>query len=471
MTNKSDSIKLSKTYWLVIFFEFIERGSYYGMMSILSIYLTETLGFTKEGVGMIKSTIQPLLYFLPIITGAIADKVGYRRTLTVAFAVMGLGYILTSQFDTYAAVFFSLIILAFGAGTFKPIISGTIAKETNEKSASLGFGIFYWSINLGAFLFPLIIVPALKSIDPSLVFLTGGIATGAMILPTIFFMKEPKREGEEINKKQPLKEIIKEIFNKIMLVLFDWRFILLIFIYSWFWVLYFQMFDSILWYFTTFIDATPLNEFISSIVGFNFKFDVEHITVVNAGTIILLQLFVSYIVKNTKALPTMIVGIGFAVIGMIIISLEQSIWIFILGSFVFSIGEMTAHPKYIAYLGSIAPLDKKGTYMGFSFLYGVFGSFMAGLLGAFLYVRIIDKPILNHVQMKLAEIGSSLPKGTDFNTAIEIAEKSGLNKAEILAVADTQQLWLIFSGIGVLCIVGLLLYNKFIGARKSSDFV
>jgi dipeptide/tripeptide permease len=77
-------------YWLVIIFEFFERGSYYGMMSILSVYLTDQLNFTKESVGLIKSTIQPLLYFLPILAGAIADRMGYRRTLMVAFSLLGI---------------------------------------------------------------------------------------------------------------------------------------------------------------------------------------------------------------------------------------------------------------------------------------------------------------------------------------------------------------------------------------------
>ena len=87
----------SGTYWLVVFFEFMERGSYYGMMSVLSIYLTEVLGFAKTSVGLIKGTIQPILYFLPIISGALADRFGYRRTLIVAFAFLGSGYFLTSQ--------------------------------------------------------------------------------------------------------------------------------------------------------------------------------------------------------------------------------------------------------------------------------------------------------------------------------------------------------------------------------------
>ncbi|HPP40810.1 MAG TPA: MFS transporter, partial [Candidatus Kapabacteria bacterium] len=210
-------------FWLVVLFEFFERGSYYGMMSILSVYLTDQLNFTKESVGLIKSTIQPLLYFLPILAGAIADRMGYRRTLTVAFSLLGIGYFLTSQTTAYSAVFFSLVIMGLGAGTFKPIISGTIAKVTDENTSSVGFGIFYWSINLGAFLFPMFLVPYLKSMDWSYVMIASAIFTGAMVIPTLLFFREPKREEKP---KESLGTAIKEIFSKIAIVFMDWRFIL-----------------------------------------------------------------------------------------------------------------------------------------------------------------------------------------------------------------------------------------------------
>lgn len=450
----------SPRYWIAIFFEFIERGSYYGVMSILSVYLTDNLGFSKEGVGIIKSTIQPLLYFLPILTGAIADRIGYRKTLMTAFAVMGIGYILTSQFDTYAAVFISLIIMGFGAGTFKPVISGTIAKETTEETSTLGFGIFYWSINLGAFLSPLFLVPALKAIDPSYVLMAAGIATTALILPCAIFFRDAPR-GTAKKKAEPIKVIFKDVFEKVMQVVKDWRFILFILIYSMFWILYFQMFDTVLWYVKMFVDAEPLNAFVNGLLGTDWHFDVEHVTVINAGTIILLQLLISAIVKHTKPLPTIVFGISLGIIGMAILSVGTSIWIFLIGTVTFSVGEMTAHPKYIAYLGNIAPPNKKATYMGFSFLYGFFGSFFGGITGALLYVRLVDNPMIAFVKSRVP----SLAQDSDINLAIDTAAKHGIEKSEVLAYANTSELWLIFSGIGVLCIVGLLLYNKFIGVR------
>jgi len=402
--------------------EFFERGSYYGMMSILSVYFTDQLSFTKESVGVIKSVIQPLLYILPILAGAIGDRFGYRKTLIFAFSLLGLGYFLTAQATEYALVFGSLVIMAIGAGSFKPMISGTIARVTNESNSTLGFGVFYWSINLGAFLFPLILVPYLKNnFGWEYVIYAAAVATAAMLIPTIFVYREPPKQESKKNIPQVLKEML--------MVITDVKFITLIVIYSGFWILYFQMFDSVLWYVKDYVDATALNNSVNSFLGIfginiNWTFDVEHVTVINAGTIILLQMLVSGIVKNTKALPTMITGISMGTLGMAILAISADIWVFMIGTIIFSLGEMTAHPKFLSYVGLIAPPEKKATYLGYAFLYGVIGSSIGGILGANLYVHFVDN------------------------------------------LKDPQTLWIIFSLIGVATIVGLLIYSKVVKTDK-----
>ena len=418
-TTKSGFKSFPLNYWVVIMMEFFERGSYYGMMSILSVYMTDQLSYTKESVGVIKSVIQPMLYILPILSGAIGDRFGYKRVLTFAFIFLGFGYFLTSQTTEYAMVFGSLVIMAVGAGAFKPMISGTIARSTNAGNSTLGFGIFYWSINLGAFLFPLILVPYIKNtFGWEYVMMASAIATASMLIPTFLIYKEPKRPEST--------KTLAEVLKGAVMVLTDVRFIGLIVIYSGFWILYFQMFDSVLWYVQKYVDATSLNNFVNGFLGgmginINWKFDVEHVTVINAGTIILLQIVVSNIVKHTKALPTMIAGIAMGTVGMAILAINTNIWVFMIGITIFSIGEMTAHPKFISYVGLIAPEDKKALYLGYSFLYGVLGSFIGGILGANLYVHFVDN----------------------------------LNQPATL--------WIIFSLIGVFTIIGLLIYNKFIG--------
>jgi proton-dependent oligopeptide transporter, POT family len=425
---KSSGIRsFPKNFWTVIVMEFFERGSYYGVMSVLSVYLVMSvdkggLGFSKESVGVIKSTITPLLYLLPILSGAIADRFGYRKVLMFAFVVMSAGYFLTSTVTSYSLVFLSLTLMAVGAGFFKPLISGTIARVTDESNSGLGFGIFYWTINLGAFIFPLILVPYLKGISWSYIFIMAAIGTGWLVLLNIFVYKEPPRPKST--------KTILEVLKGVVMVLKDYRFVSMIVIYSMFWILYFQMFDTVLWYLKEYMDMTPVNNAVNSLLGLfvdhpHWEFDAEHDTVINAGTIILLQLVVSSIVKNTKALPTMIIGIGMGTLGMAILAISMHAWVFMAGIIIFSIGEMTAHPKFISYVGLIAPADKKALYLGYSFLYGVIGSAIGGILGATLYVHFVD-----HLH------------------------RPGL-------------LWFIFSLIGVATIIGLMLYNRYLAPRKN----
>jgi len=544
-TKKVSLFSFPKNFWTVIIMEFFERGSYYGVRSILSVYLVLAvadggLGFSKSSVGVITSTFQPMLYLLPIVAGAMADRFGYRKTLVFAFFVMSLGYLLTSMMTSYSMVFAALILMVVGAGTFKPIISGTIARVTDKTNSTLAFGIYYWTINLGAFLFPLILVPILKQYSYSYVFIMAAVGTGWLLILNFLGYKEPIKLDKSVAQKKIisilasafellyspililyflLEKGIKEkfivtafitiIINLLIILLnptillleffialllfilflrfkhhsyklllyyysslillllslfvffnFDFqevfgytviflvlnfliwfidlkekqnyyphsKFILMIVIYSGFWILYFQQFDSVLWYFKDYVDKTPINNAVNGILGLfmtnpNWQFDVEHVTVINAGTIILLQIFVSNIVKNKKALPTMITGIAIGTIGIAILAISTHPFVFIAGIFIFSVGEMTAHCFFISYVGLIAPEDKKAVYLGYSFLYGVLGSGIGGILGANLYVHFVDN------------------------------------------LKNPTMLWVIFAMIGVATIIGLLLFNKYLAPK------
>lgn len=418
----------SRNFWTAIIMEFFERGSYYSVMSILSVYLILSpdsggLGFSKEQAGSVLGIIPPLLYLLPIISGAIAERYGYRKVLFFAFLCIIAGYMFAGISATYAMILLSLLVLATGAGFFKPVISGTIARSTNENNSSLGFGIYYWSINLGAFLFPLILVPMLKKISYSYIFYMASIAGIILLLLNIFLYKEPQKRQSD--------KSLPQVFKEMLLVIKDWKFLLMILIYSGFWILYFQMYGTVLWYVQDYMDMAPINNVVNSFLSIftenpSWRFDVEHVTVINAGVIILLQLVVSNLVKNRRALPTMIAGIGLGTAGMFILSLSSNPWIFILGLMTFTLGEMTTHPKFISYIGLIAPSDKKALYLGYSFLYGVIGSSVGGFLGSRLYVKYVDN------------------------------------------LGNPSRLWMIFSCIGAVSIVSLILYNKIIAPKKVS---
>ncbi len=382
------------TFWVANVMELFERAAYYGMNSVLAVYLTGKvaeggLGFTEQSVGFLQSIVYAATYVIPILGGALADRYGYRRMLMVAFSLMAAGYFAAGQMSTYGLVFLSLLVMATGSGLFKPIISGTIARTTDESNSAFGFGIYYWMINLGAFLAPLV-VSVLKGFSWKYVFIASSLYTGAMLLPTLFFYRDPPRP---VNTKS-----LREVLMGAAEVLNDARFMLMIVVYSGFWILYFQTFGSVLWYLRDFVDRAPVTAAVTGwlrAVGlpWQFTFDTEHVTVINAGTIILLQVLVSRIVKTEPALPTMVTGMAFGAVGFGLLALSRSPWVLIAGLVVFSIGEMTAHPKYYSFIGIVAPADRKAVYMGYAFLYGVIGSLLGSSLGAFAYERFL-KPTM-----------------------------------------------------------------------------
>jgi dipeptide/tripeptide permease len=279
-------------------------------------------------------------------------------------------------------------------------------------------------INLGAFLAPLV-VSVLKGFSWQYVFTASALYTGLMLLPTLFVFRDPPRP----ESTKSLKQVVVGAAE----VLADARFMLMIVVYSGFWILYFQNFGSVLWYLRDFVDRTPVSRALTSAfqaVGlpWTFVFDAEHVTVINAGTIILLQVLVSRIVKKWPPLPTMVTGMAFGAVGFTLLALSQNPWVFIAGIAVFSIGEMTAHPKYYSFVGLVAPADRKAVYMGYAFLYGVFGSLLGSSLGAAMYERML-KPF----------VGSPEAPGR------------------------TRVFWLIFAALDVVAAAGLVLFARVFG--------
>jgi len=417
------------TFWVANLMELFERGAYYGLNSVLAVYLVDQLGFGNQAVGFLQGFVYALTYIVPIVGGALAERLGYRRMLLVAFSMLSIGYFAAGNMTIYGLIFLFLLIMATGSGLFKPIITGTVARTTTKETSGFGFGVYYWCINLGAFLAPLF-VSWIKGFDWRYVFFSSACWCFLMLVLTIFAYKEPARP----ESTKSLRRVVKDA----LLVLSDSRFMLMIMVYSCFWILYFQMFGSVLWYMRDFVNRTPVTQFMQKVVFLRiFEFDAEFVTVINAGTIILLVLIVSRITKNIKALPVMAAGIVIGASGFVILALTHNPWMFILGIAVFSIGEMTAHPKYYSYVGMVAPKDNVGTYMGYAFLYGVFGSLFGSNLGAILYERML-KPLAPD------------PEGLAAGLPLE---------AHVLA--QIRLFWMIFAVLGVVCLLGMLLYNKF----------
>ena len=106
------------------------------------------MGFTDEDRGVLQGVVTFFLYLFPVVTGALADRYGFKKMLITAFIVLIPSYYLLGQLKTFPTFFLAFMLVALGAAMFKPVIIGTVSKTTSDKTSSMGFGIFYMMVNI-----------------------------------------------------------------------------------------------------------------------------------------------------------------------------------------------------------------------------------------------------------------------------------------------------------------------------------
>ena len=148
-------------FWVANTMEIFERMSWYGWFTVMALYVTgsvETggLGFSTETRGALQAIVPFFLYLFPVFTGALADRYGFKKTFIVAYVVMVVSYYMLGQFTTLPTFFIAFMFVAIGAALFKPVVTGTIAKVTDDSNSSTGFGIFYMMVNIGGFAGPIV---------------------------------------------------------------------------------------------------------------------------------------------------------------------------------------------------------------------------------------------------------------------------------------------------------------------------
>jgi len=149
------------SFWIANTMEIFERMSWYGWFTVMALYVTgsvETggLGFSTETRGALQAIVPFFLYLFPVFTGALADRYGFKRTFIVAYVVMIASYYMLGQFTSLPTFFVAFMFVAVGAALFKPVVTGTIAKVTDDTNSSTGFGIFYMMVNIGGFVGPIV---------------------------------------------------------------------------------------------------------------------------------------------------------------------------------------------------------------------------------------------------------------------------------------------------------------------------
>jgi dipeptide/tripeptide permease len=370
-------------FWVANGIEVLERFAYYGIYMGFGIYLQQ-LGYSRGDLGIIQSIFLALSYLIPLFSGTFADKYGFKKVLIISYLVYLPTILLLIVTKSFSGIAITMLSIGFAAGIFKPLISGTIRVVTDKTNKTLGFGIFYAMVNVGASFGP-IIMGKLRAISWDYVFITAAAAVGLMFIITLIFYKEPPREIEGVTLKKKFKDMAE--------VLSDYKYLIFIILLGvFFWMPFWAFFNVLAVYINDWMDTAALYLGVKSVLGAGItnliSSNDEGVWRINAEAIshtgyiiIVFQLLISRTFEKRPAIPSFLIGIFVAALGFVVLGLAvtASNNLVFLGIFLFAIGEMISSPRIQEYITWIAPKEKAGLYMGTNFLATFIGATLSGI--------------------------------------------------------------------------------------------
>lgn len=529
-TNVPETKKTSSG-WLAPFFELnfiemMERLAYNSVRVVAPIYIMQAdnvggLHLTAAAKGTLYAWWAVVQCFLPIITGGFADRYGYKKMMVISVATMSIGYLLmaflrdlpsldalagTLAFDgvngNYIGFLIGITVFATGSALFKPGIQGALSHTLPKEKSSLGWGVFYWVVNIGALIGHYIPVVFLSENFMSdalgvansvarwrLVFIISAAMILVNFLPLLFFKDTPSGASKTLGIGRVLVNAIKDIFQPRLLT---W-----ILIMSGFWLMMFQLWDlqpNFLedWVSSANVAATAnaiLPEgiskyFVETLPDGTLRIPQAVLISANATFIILGVVGVSWITRKMRTLDAMIFGMAMATIGVVVAGYTQNAWFFLLGVLFFSLGEMFTGPKKSQYLSEIAPSDKKGVYLAYINIPVGVGIFAGAKLAGLIYGNVGEKATLALryiAEQKGIEWRPFFDNVSDLEKTLGITRNEAMPALEKMLNLSSQEattllwdtyspnltVWLPFAAIGVVSAIALVIFSQM--AKKWKD--
>ncbi len=361
-----------RPFWVANITELFERLSYYGVQAVLAVYLYKTLNFTQAQAGDLIGFFGAVVWFLPIFGGALADWLGFKKSLAAAYLVLALGYFLLGSLQApFMAplrhvmtmphlLLMILFVPALGPAIVKPCVVGTTARSSKENVRSIGYSIYYTLVNVGGALGPLLASFIGPRYGEANVFRVSSIFVFLMFLVVLIFFKEPRKDGSAA--AATLSVVVKNFLT----VISNLRFMTFLLIFSGFYIVFWQIYISLPLYFSRFVLGNVNMARILSVEGFS---------------VIALQVIVAYVTRKIPTFPAMTLGIFITGASWFILAFNPTAWTAVLMLVVLALGEMIQASRYYEYISRLAPEGQQGTYMGFAFLPIAIGFLVGGIIG------------------------------------------------------------------------------------------
>jgi len=361
-----------RPFWVANISEIFERLSYYGAFSSLAVYLQGKLNFSTEQTGTLTGIFGGMVWFLAIFGGALADKLGFRRALSLAYLILAASYFLIGSIGaTWLApirnavplglfVACILILPALGISLVKPCVVGTTARASKENVRSIGYSIYYTMVNIGGAAGPFVADWAHARLGVENVFRIAALSVFLMFFLVLLFFREPKR----VDQAPPPS--LANTAKNFLVVLSNPKFILFLLIFTGYWIVFWQQYTSLPGYILNYIDPHAR---------------VERILITDGAVVICFTLAWNYVIRKIPPFHAVILGTLISSLSWLIVAFWPTVWGAVLSIVLLALGEITQAPRYYEYISKLAPAEQQGTYMGFAFLPIGIGSLVGGWFG------------------------------------------------------------------------------------------
>jgi dipeptide/tripeptide permease len=425
--------KFPRAFWTANTVELFERSAYYSVFIAITLYLSRVVGYNDINAAWIGGIFSAGLYFLPPFTGALADKIGFRKAVILAFGLLTIGYFSLGALPYKPIVLPSLVVLMFGGSFIKSIITGTVAKTTTKETRARGFSIFYGIVNVGSFLgktfaYPLRMEWGVKSIN----YYAAAMTFIALII-VILMYKNVDREGEG--------KSFTEVWQGLLRVVTNMRLLLLIFIVTGFWIIQQQLYATMPKYVLRTVGEHASPEWIANVNPFivmtmvviitSLMKKVKAVTSMSIGMFLMplsaLLMASSPVLEKISGHNVSILGLGFA---------SPVTVMMIAGIIVMGLAECFISPRYLEYFSLQAPKGEEGLYLGFSQLQVFFSSILGFGISGYLLTAYAPDP-------------------------------KGLTPEQLVHAYDNAHyIWYYFAAIGLIAALALLIYRKVYGNER-----
>jgi len=442
MSQGAQTWRFPRMFWTGNAAELCERAAYYGTFIALRTYLIRVVGLDDVQAGVTAGMFGGWIYLVPFFTGAMADRMGFRYALILAFTLLTLGYGTLGMFHTLGPVIVGLCLIVLGGSFVKPVITGTVSKSSDETNRARAFSIFYMVVNIGSFTGKTVVAPMRIQMGVETVpfFSAGAALLGLILVVLIYFPRESHDEKSRT---------VKETLEGMWMAMSNLRFLALILITAGFWAIQGQLYAS-------------MPDYVLRMAGETYK--PEWYANINPLVVVIFVVMITQMIRKWK--PQNAILVAMCLIPLSAVAMASSAWfhgpvnvfglqmhpitlMMIIGISIQGIAECFLSPKWLEFASLQAPPGKEGTFLGFAHMNTFFAWMFGFIFSGFLLQKYCPEPGTLEPVVKAAHDAALLGQGPMPEQYIH-----------------AHYLWYAYVGVGLVSLIALLI---FIAVTKKLD--